>query len=267
MKGTNNDDFLCIGGFLHEFSVDGKIHPEISIYVPKATIIPSIDISYLAQHPDDTTNDIGGNYTIRILRSPGGLQREKSYLFLVNTRLETLEWGRALVDVATRHKKGSPSWKRIKRRSTVMEPKSSYPATMVDGNGLKRSATQPHARRDLGKPVVSDRRASVPHITQKPQSYHDDKEDNESGERKEPFEKERNNTTQCQTSSEAPSKDVTQGNNDSNSNSDRLTAPEDSIPNANDELTKPALPEDDTGRCYMPQLRHNSIEQSISKYK
>ncbi|CDH61085.1 hypothetical protein RO3G_02156 [Lichtheimia corymbifera JMRC:FSU:9682] len=254
-------------GFLHEFSVDGKIHPEISIYVPKATIIPSIDISYLAQHPDDTTNDIGGNYTIRILRSPGGLQREKSYLFLVNTRLETLEWGRALVDVATRHKKGSPSWKRIKRRSTVMEPKSSYPATMVDGNGLKRSATQPHARRDLGKPVVSDRRASVPHITQKPQSYHDDKEDNESGERKEPFEKERNNTTQCQTSSEAPSKDVTQGNNDSNSNSDRLTAPEDSIPNANDELTKPALPEDDTGRCYMPQLRHNSIEQSISKYK
>lgn len=263
---------MYVGGFLHEFSVDGKIHPEISIYVPKATIIPSIDISYLAQHPDDTTNDIGGNYTIRILKSPGGLQREKSYLFLVNTRLETLEWGRALVDVATRHKKGSPSWKRIKRRSTVMEPKSSYPAMVVDGNGLKRSATQPHARRDLGKPAVSDRRASVPHITQ---SCHDDKEDNESGERQESFEKERNNTTQCQTSNEAPSKDDTQGNNDSISKSDpsnlslndRPTAPEDSIPNANNELTKPALPEDDTARCYMPQLRHNSIEQSISKDK
>ncbi|CDS11871.1 hypothetical protein LRAMOSA04067 [Lichtheimia ramosa] len=262
-------------GFLHEFSIDGKIHPEVSIYIPKTTIIPSIDISYLAQHPDDTRNDIGNkNYIIRILRSPGALQREKSYLFLVNTRLETLEWGRSLVDLATRHKKGSPSWKRIKRRNTAMESNCSSPAMIADGKGLRRSATQPHSRRNIEKPTISDRRASVPHISQ---PMHNHKENNEPEERKESVEKKRNiekhdapgnNDNSSKDDSDVMNTMKPKDMHDTMSHNDRSTAPEDSIQerqNASDKITIPTSPEDDTGACYIPQLRHTRIEQSTSQ--
>ncbi|KAI7882551.1 hypothetical protein K492DRAFT_186054 [Lichtheimia hyalospora FSU 10163] len=287
-------------GFLHGFSVDGKIHPEISIYIPKTTIIPSIDISYLAQHPDDTMNDTGNNYTIQIRRSSSTLQREKSYLFLANTRLEILEWGRALVGVATRHNKGSPSWKRIKRRSTAMVPKSSDTAMIVEGHGLKRSATQPHSRRDFEKPATLDRRASVPHIVQETQPCHNKEENNGPEERKESTEKKRNiekhdelnqNTAQYQTFNETPTEnDTAENKEDSPKNdsyatntmnpmdthdaadlthNDRSTAPENLVqekPSTDNEPTKSASPKDGAIEgCYLPQLRHTSIEQSTSK--
>lgn len=275
IQKTSNSSQVSIGGFLHEFSIDGKIHPEVSIYIPKTTIIPSIDISYLAQHPDDTRNDIGNkNYTIRILRSPGALQREKSYLFLVNTRLETLEWGRSLVDLATRHKKGSPSWKRIKRRNTAMESNSSSPAMIADGKGLRRSATQPHSRRNIEKPTISDRRASVPHISQ---PMHNHKENNEPEERKESVEKKRNiekhdapgnNDNSSKDDPDVMNTMKPKDTHDTMSHNDRSTAPEDSIQerqNASDKITIPTSPEDDTGACYIPQLRHTRIEQSTSQ--
>lgn len=90
-------------GYLHQFGQNDKINPEASIYIPKAVIIPSIDISHLAGGGEDgeMDNDEDGatEYTFEI-RRPGVLT-DKSLHFKANTRHELVTWCRLLVNVAT----------------------------------------------------------------------------------------------------------------------------------------------------------------------
>lgn len=86
---------------MHEFTLDDKVSPERSIYMPDSTVVPCIDISHLA---NDIPNDHkDGQYTFEIhKRGTQVLQRDRVYVFRTNSREELLSWCRALVDASTR---------------------------------------------------------------------------------------------------------------------------------------------------------------------
>ena len=90
-----------VGGYLHEFTMDDKVSPERSIYMPDSTVVPSIDISHLAN--DTPSDNKDGPYTFEIhKRGTQVLQRDRVYVFRTNSREELLSWCRALVDASTR---------------------------------------------------------------------------------------------------------------------------------------------------------------------
>ncbi|KAI9499293.1 hypothetical protein BDB00DRAFT_935035 [Zychaea mexicana] len=99
-------------GFLHQFHENDKVNPELSIFIPRSTVIPSIDISHLAH------DEHGGNYTVEIRRS-AALQRDKVYILKASSREELVAWCRLLVDIATRNHGHSATWKKIQRKSML----------------------------------------------------------------------------------------------------------------------------------------------------
>jgi hypothetical protein len=106
---------LLIAGFLHQFKLNDKVSPEFSIYLPKSTIIPSIDISSI-----ETENDLirkqqeeqqqkqqqkkknEGGYTFEIQRPGSVLQRDKSYVFRALSLEDMVIWVKLITEVATR---------------------------------------------------------------------------------------------------------------------------------------------------------------------
>ncbi|KAI8140044.1 hypothetical protein BJV82DRAFT_624908 [Fennellomyces sp. T-0311] len=84
-------------GYLHQFTMDDKVSPERSIYIPETTIVPGIDISHFAD--DDKTE---GPFTFEIhKRGTQVLQRDRTFYFRTNTREELLSWCRMLCDVSS----------------------------------------------------------------------------------------------------------------------------------------------------------------------
>jgi hypothetical protein len=91
------------GGYLHQFSMDDKVSPEKTIYIPNTTIVPSIDIHQLSKETvfaeygsHDTSN------TFEICRPASNvLQRDKISLFRTSTREELISWCRLLLHIAS----------------------------------------------------------------------------------------------------------------------------------------------------------------------
>ncbi|CAO0793368.1 unnamed protein product [Mucor circinelloides] len=91
---------LSQGGYLHQFSLDDKVTPEKTIYIPNTTIIPSIDLSkvhtVLTEYAGDTSN------TFEICKpSTNVLQRDKISVFRTSTREELVTWCRLLIHIAS----------------------------------------------------------------------------------------------------------------------------------------------------------------------
>ncbi|KAI9278601.1 hypothetical protein BDA99DRAFT_492589 [Phascolomyces articulosus] len=132
-------------GFLHQFHENDKVNPELSIFIPKATIVPSIDISHLANTSGISRSGGGGgggnsDYTFEIRRGgSGALQRDKIYVLRANSREELITWCRLLVDIATRtHGLQSSAWKKIQRKSTTLLTNED---PMVGGGEMKVDTT------------------------------------------------------------------------------------------------------------------------------
>ncbi|KAI7854821.1 hypothetical protein BDC45DRAFT_556734 [Circinella umbellata] len=107
-------------GFLHQFHENDKVNPELSIFIPKSTIIPSIDMSHLSTQHHQHLHPSGDEYTFEIRRS-GALQRDKVYILRAKSREELIGWCQLLIDVATRTQHGhSATWKNIQRKSTML---------------------------------------------------------------------------------------------------------------------------------------------------
>ncbi|CAO3682760.1 hypothetical protein G6F70_003005 [Rhizopus microsporus] len=88
---------LSQGGYLHQFTMDNKVSPEKTIYIPSVTVIPSIDLSSaLYQHYSEDS------YTFEICR-PGAnvLQKDKVSVFRTTTKQELIDWCTCLVQVAS----------------------------------------------------------------------------------------------------------------------------------------------------------------------
>lgn len=88
------------GGYLHQFSLDDKVSPEKTIYIPNTTIIPSIDLNHLntvmTEYAGDTSN------TFEICKpATNVLQRDKVSVFRTSTREELVTWCRMLVYIAS----------------------------------------------------------------------------------------------------------------------------------------------------------------------
>ncbi|KAG2226531.1 hypothetical protein INT45_014275 [Circinella minor] len=84
-------------GYLHQFTMNDKVSPERSIYIPETTIIPSIDISHFAENEKTE-----GPYTFEIhKRGTQVLQRDRTFYFRTNSREELLQWCRVLCDVSS----------------------------------------------------------------------------------------------------------------------------------------------------------------------
>lgn len=92
-----------LGGYLHQFSMDDKVSPEKTIYIPNTTIVPSIDIHQLSKETvfseygsHDTSN------TFEICRPASNvLQRDKISLFRTSTREDLITWCRLLLHIAS----------------------------------------------------------------------------------------------------------------------------------------------------------------------
>ena len=109
-----------IGGFLHQFHENDKVNPELSIFIPKSTIIPSIDMSQLSTQYHQHLHPSGDEYTFEIRRS-GALQRDKVYILRAKSREELIGWCQLLIDIATKmHHGHSATWKKIQRKSTML---------------------------------------------------------------------------------------------------------------------------------------------------
>ncbi|KAI9276819.1 hypothetical protein BDA99DRAFT_494220 [Phascolomyces articulosus] len=84
-------------GYLHQFTMDDKVSPERSIYIPETTIIPSIDISHFGDNEKTK-----GPFTFEIhKRGTQVLQRDRTFYFRTNSREELVSWCRVLCDVST----------------------------------------------------------------------------------------------------------------------------------------------------------------------
>ncbi|KAI8080708.1 uncharacterized protein B0P05DRAFT_636930 [Gilbertella persicaria] len=101
---TERTFVLSQGGYLHQFSLDNKVMPEKTFYIPTCTVIPSIDInsfqgkkSVFAEYGlHDTSN------TFEICRPANNvLQRDKISVFRTSTREELITWCRMLIHIAS----------------------------------------------------------------------------------------------------------------------------------------------------------------------
>lgn len=103
--------------------MDDKVSPERSIYMPDSTVVPSIDISHLANGAPSDNKD--GPYTFEIhKRGTQVLQRDRVYVFRTNSREELLSWCRALVDASTRT---TPPRAAIMPQHTNITPVNGHP--------------------------------------------------------------------------------------------------------------------------------------------
>lgn len=103
--------------------MDDKVSPERSIYMPDSTVVPSIDISHLANDVPSDSKD--GPYTFEIhKRGTQVLQRDRVYVFRTNSREELLSWCRALVDASTRT---TPPRAAIMPQHTNITPVNGHP--------------------------------------------------------------------------------------------------------------------------------------------
>ncbi|ORY98859.1 hypothetical protein BCR43DRAFT_488294 [Syncephalastrum racemosum] len=134
MRRTYNDRFYVLTqyGYLHQFALNDKVSPEFSIYIPQTTIIPSSDISHLAEDHDDP-----GPYTFEIKRSASLLSRDKSYTFRANSRQEFLDWCRMLVQVAT--SRPGPEG-RVQRSLSQQRPQGRGKSSSVQRTNTQRSS-------------------------------------------------------------------------------------------------------------------------------
>lgn len=120
-----------VAGFLHQFKLNDKVSPEFSIYIPNATIIPSMDISHLNLTTLQAEPDKSSNYSFEIQRSGSVLQRDKSYVFRTSSLAEMVVWCKLLSDVATRP------------LDAVLQPRQQYtsrPSTAMSGHSSARSS-------------------------------------------------------------------------------------------------------------------------------
>ncbi|KAL9553413.1 hypothetical protein MBANPS3_003298 [Mucor bainieri] len=101
-KYTQRFFVLTESGFLHQFKLNDKVSPEFSIYIPNATIIPSMDISHLNLTTLQAEPEKSSSYAFEIQRSGSVLQRDKSYVFRTSSLAEMVVWCKLLSDVATR---------------------------------------------------------------------------------------------------------------------------------------------------------------------
>lgn len=143
MRRSYNDRFYVLTqyGYMHQFALSDKVSPEFSIYIPQTTIIPSSDISHLAEDHDDP-----GPYSFEIKRSASLLARDKSYTFRANSRQEFLDWCRMLVQVAT--SQPGPEG-RVQRTLSQQRAQG-----RGKSSGVQRSNTQRSSRQ--GNIVVTD---------------------------------------------------------------------------------------------------------------
>lgn len=102
---TERNYVLSQGGYLHQFSLDDKVSPEKTIYIPSCTIVPSIDIQHLSSMTqkdllESTTLDTSN--TFEICRPASNvLQRDKVSVFRTSNREELITWCRLLIHIAS----------------------------------------------------------------------------------------------------------------------------------------------------------------------
>ncbi|ORY98601.1 hypothetical protein BCR43DRAFT_487819 [Syncephalastrum racemosum] len=82
-------------GYLHQFTMDDKVSPERSYFIPQMTIIPPMDLNHL----DEATEP----FTFQIHRKATQvLQRDKVHVFRAPSREDLAAWCKLLCDVAGR---------------------------------------------------------------------------------------------------------------------------------------------------------------------
>lgn len=90
---------------MHQFTLDDKVSPEKTIYIPSCTIVPSIDIQHLSSMSqkellESTTLDTSN--TFEICRPASNvLQRDKVSVFRTSNREELITWCRLLIHIAS----------------------------------------------------------------------------------------------------------------------------------------------------------------------
>lgn len=93
---------LSQGGYLHQFSLDDKVTPEKTIYIPNTTIVPSVDLSQLDTVLTEYTGDTSNTFEICKPSTNVLLQRgDKISVFRTSTRQELVTWCRLLVHIAS----------------------------------------------------------------------------------------------------------------------------------------------------------------------
>ncbi|KAI8640288.1 hypothetical protein BD408DRAFT_484242 [Parasitella parasitica] len=91
---------LSQGGYLHQFSLDEKVSPEKTIYIPGTTIVPSIAFNQLDAVLTDYTGDASNTFEI-CRPATNVLQTDKVSVFRTSTRAELVAWCRLLVNIAS----------------------------------------------------------------------------------------------------------------------------------------------------------------------
>ncbi|CEP06827.1 hypothetical protein [Parasitella parasitica] len=99
---------LSQGGYLHQFSLNDKVSPEKTIYIPSTTIVPSIDLNQLNTVLTEYTGDASNTFEI-CRPATNVLQRDKISVFRTSTREELVTWCRMLVQIASGVSLSSPS--------------------------------------------------------------------------------------------------------------------------------------------------------------
>ncbi|KAG0747952.1 hypothetical protein G6F57_007181 [Rhizopus arrhizus] len=101
---------LSQAGYLHQFTMDNKVSPEKTIYIPSTTIIPYMDLSNQAtddlyQHYNEEEK-LEKSHTFEICkRGANVLQREKVSTFRTSTREELVAWCTQMMHISTTRSK------------------------------------------------------------------------------------------------------------------------------------------------------------------
>lgn len=142
-----------VGGYFYEFTMNDKVTPERSIYIPDTTIVPSIDISHLAAAAPE---NLAQGYTFEIhKRGTQMLQRDKTYVYRAQSREELISWCRLLCEVAARGSKGGPPIKHIlapdqRRPPMPRSMSSSFSFIAADNN----TSSRPHNGSSVSIPTM-----------------------------------------------------------------------------------------------------------------
>ncbi|GAA5803982.1 hypothetical protein HPULCUR_009467 [Helicostylum pulchrum] len=95
------DRSYILSGYLHQFTMDDKVSPEKTLYIPSTTIIPSIDISYISNLDQKSVlenTSLDQSNTFEICKPASNvLQRDKVALFRTSNREELVTWCRLLI--------------------------------------------------------------------------------------------------------------------------------------------------------------------------
>ncbi|KAG2224949.1 hypothetical protein INT45_000070 [Circinella minor] len=168
-------------GFLHQFHENDKVNPELSIFIPKSTIIPSIDMSHLSTQYHQHLHPSGDEYTFEIRRS-SALQRDKVYILRARSREELIGWCQLLIDVATRtHHGHSATWKKIQRKSTMLvneegqeqeqqDPVKTTTTTTTTTTTVHRSISNASSKYTKSNPILQQQKEEDTVLLQSPTS-------------------------------------------------------------------------------------------------